>query len=227
MKKEPKVILEKLKKMHGKPRAELNYSSPMELVVAAILAAQCTDERVNKVTESLFKKYRTAKDYIKVKDAELEEDVRPTGFYRNKARSLKNFAADIEKRFEGRVPDDVETLTTIKGIGRKTANMVVGLAFGKPAIIVDTHVMRVSQRIGLTKQDEPDKIEADLKKIVPENSWTDFSLLMTLHGRYICIARKPDCPRCLLQKECDFYQARSAEARVRVGSWSHGSRVTG
>jgi endonuclease III len=207
MKKEPKIILEKLTKMHGKPRAELNYSSPMELVVAAILAAQCTDERVNKVTESLFKKYRTAKDYLKVKDTELEEDVRPTGFYRNKARSLKNFAADIEKRFEGRVPDDVETLTTIKGIGRKTANMVVGLAFGKPAIIVDTHVMRVSQRIGLTKQDEPDKIEADLKKMVPQNSWTDFSLLMTLHGRYICIARKPDCPRCLLQKECDYYQA--------------------
>ena len=206
MKKEPKAILEKLKKMHGKPRAELNYSSPMELVVAAILAAQCTDERVNKVTESLFKKYKTAKDYIKVKDTELEEDVRPTGFYRNKARSLKNFAADIEKRFEGRVPDDVETLTTIKGIGRKTANMVVGLAFGKPAIIVDTHVMRVSQRIGLTKENEPDKIEADLKKIVPQNSWTDFSLLMTLHGRYICVARKPDCPRCLLQKECDYYQ---------------------
>jgi endonuclease III len=207
MKKEAKVILEKLKKMHGKPRAELNFSNPMELVVAAILAAQCTDERVNKVTASLFKKYKTAKDYIKVQDAELEEDVRPTGFYRNKARSLKNFAADLEKRFGGRVPEDVETLTTIKGIGRKTANMVAGLAFGKPAIIVDTHVMRVSQRIGLTKEDEADKIEIDLKKIVPQGSWTNFSLLMTLHGRYICIARKPDCPRCLLQTECDFFKA--------------------
>ncbi len=207
MKKEIKSIFEKLKKMHGKPRIELNYSSPMELMVAAILAAQCTDERVNKVTESLFKKYRTTKDYVKVKDAELEEDVRPTGFYRNKARSIKNFAADTEKRFGGVIPEDVETLTTIKGVGRKTANMVVGIGFGKPAIIVDTHVIRVSQRIGLTKQDEPDKIEIDIKKLVPQDSWTDFSLLITLHGRYICMARKPDCPRCLLQKECDFYQA--------------------
>ena len=206
MKKDVKSIFEKLKKMHGKPRIELKYSSPMELMVAAILAAQCTDERVNKVTESLFKKYRTTRDYVKAKDAELEEDVRPTGFYRNKARSIKNFAADIEERFGGVIPEDVETLTTIKGVGRKTANMVAGIAFGKPAIIVDTHVIRVSQRIGLTKQDVPDKIEMDLKKLVPERSWTDFSLLLTLHGRYICVARKPDCPRCLLQKECDYYQ---------------------
>ena len=207
MKKDVKSIFEKLKKMHGKPRIELKYSSPMELMVAAILAAQCTDERVNKVTESLFKKYRTTKDYVKAKDAELEEDVRPTGFYRNKARSIKNFAADIEERFGGVIPGDVETLTTIKGVGRKTANMVAGIAFGKPAIIVDTHVIRVSQRVGLTKQDEPDKIEMDLRKLVPEQSWTDFSLLVTLHGRYICVARKPDCPRCLLQKDCDYYHA--------------------
>jgi endonuclease-3 len=207
MKKDSKAILEKLKKMHGKPRLELNYSTPFELAIAAILAAQCTDERVNRVTESLFKKYKTTKDYIKAKDAELEEDVKPTGFYRNKARSVKSFAAELEERFKGRVPDDVDTLATLKGIGRKTASVVVGAAFGKPAMIVDRHVRRVSQRIGLTKENEPDKIEIDLKKIVPENSWTDFSLLMTLHGRYICIARKPDCPRCLLQKECDFFEA--------------------
>ncbi len=216
MKKDVKGIFEKLKKMHGKPRAELNFSSPLELMVAAILAAQCTDERVNKVTESLFKKYRTAKDYVKVKDAELEEDVRPTGFYRNKARSIKNFASDIDQRFGGRIPDDVDTLTTIKGVGRKTANMVVGLAFGKPAIIVDTHVIRVSQRIGLTRQNEPDKIETELKKIVPQGSWTDFSLLITLHGRYICVARKPDCPRCLLQKECDYFRVQGPGSGVRT-----------
>ena len=209
MKKEIRNIFENLKTMHGKPRIELNYKNPLELMVAAILAAQCTDERVNKVTESLFKKYKTTKDYVKVAGPELEEDVRPTGFYRNKARSIKNFANDIEKRFGGRMPEDVETLTTIKGIGRKTANMVVGLVFGKPAIIVDTHVIRVSKRIGLTREDEPEKIEVDLRKLVPQDSWTDFSLLMTLHGRYICIARKPDCPRCLLQKECDFFKAGS------------------
>jgi endonuclease-3 len=216
MKKDVKSIFEKLKKMHGQPRIELKYSSPLELMVAAILAAQCTDERVNKVTESLFKKYRTTKGYVQVKDGELEEDVRPTGFYRNKARSIKNFAADIEKRFGGRIPEDVETLTTIKGVGRKTANMVVGIAFGKPAIIVDTHVIRVSQRLGLTKQDEPDKIEIDLKELVPQQSWTDFSLLVTLHGRYICMARKPDCPRCLLQKECDYYRVQGPGSGVQA-----------
>ena len=215
MKKEIKGMIGKLRKMHGEPRVELKYSSPLELTVAAILAAQCTDERVNRVTESLFKKYRTTKDYVRANESELMEDVKPTGFFRNKTRSIKNFAAEIEQRFAGQIPEDIEKLTTIKGIGRKTANMVVGLAFGKPAIIVDTHVMRVSKRIGLTQEDEADKIEIDLRKLVLQDSWTDFSLLTTLHGRYICIARKPDCPRCLLQKECDFYQA------------GHGSRVKG
>jgi len=148
--KDSKVILAKLRKMHGEPRIELRYSNALELMVAAILAAQCTDERVNKVTESLFKKYRAAREYLQVKDAELEDDIKSTGFFRNKARSIKNFAADVEQRFGGCVPEDVETLTTIKGVGRKTANMVAGLAFGKPAIIVDTHVIRVSKRLGLT-----------------------------------------------------------------------------
>jgi endonuclease III len=206
MKKDVKSIIGKLRRMHGEPRVELKYSSPLELTVAAILAAQCTDERVNRVTESLFKKYKTTKDYLRVDDAELMEDVKPTGFFRNKTRSIKNFAGEVEQRFAGRIPEDVDMLTTIKGIGRKTANVVVGLAFGKPAIIVDTHVMRVSKRIGLTKEDEANKIEIDLRKLVPQDLWTDFSLLMTLHGRYICIARKPDCLRCLLQKECDYYQ---------------------
>jgi endonuclease-3 len=207
MKKELSSVLEKLRKMHGKPRIELTYSSPLELVVAAILAAQCTDERVNKVTESLFKRYRTTRDYRDATDSELETHIKSTGFFRNKARSIKSFASDIETRFGGRIPEDVETLTTIKGIGRKTANMVVGIAYAKPAIIVDTHVIRVTQRLGLTKNEEPDKIEQDLRRLVPEKSWTDFSLLITLHGRYTCKARKPDCPACLLQQECDYYKA--------------------
>lgn len=206
MQKDLRGLLERLRKMHGKPRIELAFSSPLELVVAAILAAQCTDERVNTVTESLFRKYRTARAYRDASDAELEADVKPTGFFRNKARSIKNFATDVETRFGGRIPEDVEMLTTIKGIGRKTANMVAGIAYGKPAIIVDTHVIRVTQRLGLTKNKEPDKIEQDLRRLVPEASWTDFSLLITLHGRYTCTARKPDCPSCLLQQECDYYQ---------------------
>ncbi len=215
MKKETRAILEKLKKMHGKPRLELKYSTPFELAVAAILAAQCTDERVNIVTESLFKKYKSPGDYVRAKDENLQEDIKPTGFFRNKTRSLKSFAAELQDRFKGKMPEDVDTLATIKGIGRKTASVVVGAAFGKPAMIVDRHVMRVSQRIGFTKEKEADQIEIDLKKIVPQDSWTDFSLLMTLHGRYICIARKPDCLRCLLQKDCDFYRGQDSGSRVQ------------
>ncbi len=206
MEKNVKAIIEKLKAMHGKPRVELTYSNPLELVVSAILSAQCTDERVNKVTEHLFKHYRTVRDYVEADQTALEEEIKPTGFYRNKAKGIKNFATDVEKRFNGHIPEDIDTLTTIKGIGRKTANMVLGLAFRKPAMIVETHVMRVSRRVGLTAEEEADKIEEHLRKAVPEAQWTDFSLLMVLHGRYICKARKPECPRCLLREECDYYQ---------------------
>ena len=200
-------IIEKLKKMHGKPRVELHYSTPWELTVAVILSAQCTDERVNRVTEHLFKKYRTLRNYIDVPQQELEEEIRPTGFYRNKAKSLKNIAREIEERFGGKVPDDIDVFATVKGVGRKSANMIVGLAYGKPAVIVDTHMIRVSNRIGLTLNDDQEKIEVDLKKEIPEKSWADFSLLMILHGRYICKARTPDCPHCLLQKDCDYCQS--------------------
>ena len=191
--------------MHGEPRAELNWSNPLELTVATVLSAQCTDERVNRVTERLFKKYKKAQDYIDVPVPELEEDIKETGFYHNKARSLKNIAGEIRERFGGRVPDDIDTFATVKGIGRKSANMIVGLAYGKPAIIVDTHVTRVSGRIGLTKNKRPERIEEDLKKIVPEAQWTAFSLLTILHGRYICKAKKPECPRCSLKDICDYY----------------------
>ena len=200
-------IISKLRQMHGKPRCELLFSNPLELVVATVLSAQCTDERVNKVTESLFKKYRTWQDYIDAPAKELEEDVRPTGFYRNKAKSIKNIAREITDRFKGQVPKDIDTFATVKGIGRKSANMIVGLSYGVPAIIVDTHVIRVGGRIGLTDNEEPVKIEEDLKRIAPEKVWTDLSLLLILHGRYLCKARKPECERCLLRGECDYYQS--------------------
>jgi endonuclease III len=205
MKKDIEAILGKLTKMHGSPRVELTYSNALELTVAVVLSAQCTDERVNRVTEQLFKKYRTLDDYIRAPEGELEEDIRPTGFFRNKAKSLKGIARELKERFGGKVPDDIDTLATVKGIGRKSANMIVGLAYGKPAMIVDTHMIRVSQRIGLTKSGEADKIEADLRRLVPIPRWTDFSLLMIIHGRYLCVARKPDCPKCLLQKDCDYF----------------------
>lgn len=205
MSKDGLSVLRKLREMHGKPRIELNFSNPLELTVAAILSAQCTDERVNQVTEHLFERYRSTTDYTEADQEELEEQVRPTGFYRNKAKSLKNFAADVDDRFGGSVPASIEALMTVRGIGRKTASMVVGVAFGKPAMIVETHVMRVAKRIGFTGNDEAEKIEEDLKTVVPKDQWTDFSLLLILHGRYVCVARKPHCTDCLLREDCDFW----------------------
>jgi len=207
MKKDIASILKKLRAMHGEPRVELSYTNALELVIATVLSAQCTDARVNAVTKGLFKKYRTAQDYINVPDAELEEDIRPTGFYHNKAKAIKNIAGELVKRFDGIVPDDIDTFATVKGIGRKSANMIVGLAYSKPGIIVDTHVARVSGRIGLTVNKDPEKIEIDLKPLVPVSSWMPFSLLMIIHGRYICKAKKPDCPRCLLREDCDYYNS--------------------
>jgi endonuclease-3 len=157
------------------------------------------------VTKSLFKKYRTAQDYLNVPEAELEEDIRPTGFYRNKAKSIKNIARELLERFQGKVPDDIDTFATVKGIGRKSANMIVGLAYNKPGVIVDTHVARVAQRLGLTSARDPEKIESDVKTQVPMPWWMAFSLLAILHGRYICKAKKPDCPRCFLREDCDYY----------------------
>jgi endonuclease III len=200
-------IINKLKQMHGKPRCELLFSNPLELIVATVLSAQCTDERVNKVTESLFKKYKTWQDYISAPVEELEEDVRPTGFYKNKAKSIKSIAREILDRFKGQVPKDIDTFATVKGIGRKSANMIVGLSYGVPAVIVDTHVVKVAGRIGLTDNEDPVKIEEDLKRLTPQKAWTDLSLLLILHGRYICKARKPECERCLLREECDYFQS--------------------
>jgi endonuclease-3 len=205
MAKNIEAIIGKLETMHGAPRVELTYHNPLELTVAVVLSAQCTDERVNRVTDALFKKYGTVEDYLAAPLDALEEDIRPTGFYRNKARSLKTIARELKERFASHVPDDIDTLATVKGIGRKSANMIVGLAYGKPAMIVDTHMIRVSGRIGLTVEKDPEKIEKDLEALAPKDAWTAFSLLMILHGRYVCKARKPECPQCLLREDCDYW----------------------
>jgi endonuclease III len=207
--KDIKAIIAKLRDMHGKPRVELHYKNPLELTVAVVLSAQCTDERVNRVTEQLFKKYITWRDYQAASQEELEEDIRPTGFYRNKAKSLKNIASEIETRFGGEIPKEIDSFASVKGIGRKSANMIVGLVYSEPAIIVDTHMGRVAGRIGLTENEDPEKIEKDLRQIVPEREQTDFSLLMIIHGRYICKARMPDCPACQLREQCDYWQNRN------------------
>jgi endonuclease III len=198
----PEVIA-RLKAEYPDARTELNWSNPLELLVATILSAQTTDVRVNQVTESLFAKYRTAEDYADAPPDELEEDIRPTGFYRNKARSLRGMAHALVEEHGGEVPRTMPELVTLPGVGRKTANVVLGNAFGvDEGIVVDTHVRRVSNRLGLTESQDPEKIEQDLMKVVPEEDWTIFSHLLIFHGRRVCKARKPDCPNCVLSDIC-------------------------
>jgi endonuclease III len=192
-----------LKSEYPDARTELDWKNPLELLVATMLSAQTTDVQVNRVTQSLFAKYRTAEDYAHADPSELEEDVRPTGFYRNKARSLRNMADALVEEHGGEVPSTMQELVALPGVGRKTANVVLGNAFGvDEGIVVDTHVRRVSGRLGLTENKDPVKIEQDLMKVVPEEDWTVFSHLLILHGRRTCKARKPDCPNCVLNDIC-------------------------
>jgi endonuclease-3 len=184
-------------------RTELNWENPLELLVATMLSAQTTDIRVNMVTEELFEKYRTAADYAGADPAELEEDIRPTGFYRNKARSLQGMARALLDEHGGEVPRTMAGLVSLPGVGRKTANVVLGNAFGvDEGVVVDTHVRRVSGRLGLTAEKDPEKIEQDLLGVVPEGERTLFSHLLIFHGRRVCKARKPDCPGCVLNDIC-------------------------
>ncbi len=199
-----KEIIKLLSKEIPDSRIALRFSNPLELLVATILSAQCTDVKVNQVTQTLFKKYKNAKDYLNVNIKELEEDIRPTGFYRNKAKAIQKCCQELVSRFGGEVPKTMEELVTLPGVGRKTANVILGNAFGIPGIAVDTHVHRVSQRIGLTKKDDPMKIEFDLMEIVPKEEWTHFSNLLIWHGRKTCIARKPLCEKCSIKKFCDY-----------------------
>lgn len=197
-------ILRRLKKKYPEAKCELDFTTPLELAVAAILAAQCTDKRVNMVTPALFKKYRSAKDFAEVPQETLEEDVRSTGFYRNKAKAIRALGAALVERHGGEVPDDFEALLALPGIGRKTANLLMADAFKRPGLIVDTHQIRVNQRLGLTKNTDAEKIEMDLRATLPEADWSAWSHLVTWHGRYTCLARKPACAECPLQELCPF-----------------------
>ncbi len=174
----------------------LDHNSPLELLVATILAAQCTDKQVNVVTQTLFKKYTTAEDYVNAPQEELEEDIRSTGFFRNKARSLKKCCRSLIEKHGGEVPSDMDSLTSLGGVGRKTANCVLGNAFGVPGIVVDTHVLRISRRMGFTEGKNPDKVEADLMPLIPQKEWTRFSHVVADHGRKYCAARRPLCDEC-------------------------------
>lgn len=189
------------------PKTELKYSNAFELLVATILSAQCTDERVNRVTETLFKKYRSPQDYVAVPVEELEQDIKPTGFYKNKAKSLKKCCEQLIQKFGGEIPRSLEEFTKLPGVGRKTANLVLGNAYGVPGIIADTHVIRVSNRLGLSRGKKADDVEKDLMRIVPRDRWTRFSNQMVLFGRYICKARNPQCDRCELKSSCLYYKS--------------------
>jgi endonuclease-3 len=198
-----KKIISSLQKTYPDAHCELNHSNPLELLVATILSAQCTDKRVNVVTAGLFKKYRTAADYAKADPAELERDIRTTGFFRNKAKNIQACCRKLVERHGGQVPQSMEELTQLDGVGRKTANVVLGNAFGAQAgIVVDTHVARLSQRLGWSRQKEPEKIERELMKFVPQRLWTLFSHWLIWHGRRRCYARSPDCPNCEIKKLC-------------------------
>jgi len=197
------ALIEALRRTYPDAHCELNYTNPLELLVATILSAQCTDQRVNQVTADLFRRYRTAADYANAPPGELEQAIRSTGFYRNKARSLRACCRELVERHGGEVPRSIEALTQLPGVGRKTANVVLGNAFGLNAgIVVDTHVARLARRLDLTRQRDPLKIEQDLLPLVPRELWTLFSHWLIWHGRRRCFARKPDCAGCEIAHLC-------------------------
>jgi endonuclease III len=196
-------IIRLLSKAYPDARVALRFSNPFEMLVATILSAQTTDEGVNRVTESLFQKYRTPQDYLEVPASELAADIKPTGFFNQKARSLRGAAQRIVEVYDGRVPDTMEDLITLPGVARKTANIVLGNAYGKvEGIAVDTHVRRVSQRLGSTTHDDPDKVEQDLMRLIPRKRWFDFTYVLIDHGRAICVARMPKCEICPVNHLC-------------------------
>jgi endonuclease-3 len=195
-------IFEILDPIYTYEKTALKYITPFQLLIATILSAQCTDKRVNEVTESLFKKYKTPEDYIKAPISELEEDIRPTGFFRNKAKSVKGCAEGLVRLYGGEVPSTMEEMLKLPGVGRKTANCVLGAVFDVPGVVVDTHVKRLAYRMGLTDSQDPDKVEKDVENVLPRERWRRFSDLLIYHGREVCMARKPAHGRCAVFKLC-------------------------
>ena len=202
-------IFSLLKKEYPGVKPALEYIGAFQLLISTILSAQCTDERVNIVTKSLFKKYKVPEDYLKVPNEELEKDIFSTGFYRQKAKSIKNCCEVLIKKYDGKVPEDFEALTELPGVGRKTASVVAGNAFGIPAIAVDTHVKRLSNILGFIKSNDPEKIEMKLKELLPEKDWINSSHYLAAHGRKVCIARKPHCLKCILGDLCPSFDPES------------------
>jgi endonuclease-3 len=197
-------VLARLKAAYPKARCSLEFVEPLHLMISTILAAQCTDVRVNLVTPNLFNKYKTPRDYAEAPDGALEEAIRTCGFYRQKAKSIRNACRTIVERFDGKVPGTMDELLQLNGVGRKTANVILGECFKTPGIIVDTHCTRLAQRLGFTKNTDPARIEQDLMKIVPQPEWTTFSHCLVFHGRAVCNARAPRCSECPVNNLCPF-----------------------
>lgn len=208
-----KQIRRRLKKAYPNATTELNWSTPFELLIATVLSAQTTDKKVNEVTPKLFKKYPDAFALAKAKLAEVESIVRPLGYFRQKAKTIVNLAQKLVEQYNGEVPKSMDEMLQLPGVGRKTAAIVLGTAFGiQEGIAVDTHVQRVSQRLGLTKNKQPEKIEQDLMALVPRKEWSWFGHALTLHGRYVCLAKKPQCSTCVLEKYCEKVGVAQSEA---------------
>ena len=207
MKKRTRQILDILDEQYGTEyRCYLNYETPWQLLIATMLSAQCTDSRVNIVTESLFKKYPSASAFASADLKELEQDIKPTGFYHNKAKNIISCMRDIVDKYDGEVPKSLEELTSLAGVGRKTANVIRGNIYHEPSVVVDTHVKRISNRLGLTKNQDPEKIEQDLMKELPKDHWILYNIQIITFGRTICTARSPRCEECFLQKYCKEYK---------------------
>lgn len=205
LKKRALWIFKTLGKTYPDAHIELDFKNPLELFVATVLSAQCTDKRVNIVTPALFKKYRKADDYAKTPLTKFESEIRSTGFYKNKAKNIKEACRVMVGKHKGRVPDTMEELVRLPGVGRKTANVILGNAYGKnEGVVVDTHVLRISRLLGLTSQKDPEKIELDLMGLYPRRDWTQLAHLIVRHGRRCCIARRPDCLHCSLRPQCPF-----------------------
>lgn len=204
-KKQVRYILKKLSPLYEKDPIEVHYKTPFQLVVAVILSAQCTDKRVNEVTKPLFEKYRTPQDFLQLSPSELEEKIKSTGFYRNKAKSILGAAHKILEEFDGKIPDRMQDLRKLPGFGRKTANVILHELYDKvEGIVVDTHVLRLAQRLELSKNQTPEKVEKDLMLITPKRFWGIVSHVLILHGRRVCFARSPGCVRCVLSRKCPY-----------------------
>lgn len=214
-----KSICDELEKKYPYAECELNYGSAFELLVAVILSAQCTDKRVNEVTETLFKRCNTPREFVEIPTQELEKLIFSCGFYRNKARNIKNMSLDLLTRFGGEVPSDFDDLITLAGVGRKTANVVSAVAFGGDGMAVDTHVFRVSHRLGFSDGKTPFDVEKDLYKVIPEGERARVHHLLIFHGRYCCYARNPDCGRCTVREYCEYFgqtESKSKEVKSDV-----------